>query len=214
MAILRARGILDIIRTKTASVVSRANAMTTGWGNNATVFVTPNPTIQVIDGQVVIVNKAETLAQTRAKGSAGARNVQRSILVGMLEADLTYIQGIADNASTPEQAANILQLGGVVVAAVGQHAKQILTVTQAQPGGLVLLDAFARVLKNGAKSAFFNWQSTSDGGKTFVNLPSTPKSKTTAAGFTPLTTVGFRVCFTGPTAIPGEWSQIVSFLVH
>jgi len=214
MAIHRARGILNIIRTKTASVVSRANAMTTGWGNNATVFVTPNPTIQTINGQVVIVNKAETLAQTRAKGSAGARNVQRSILVGMLETGLTYTQGIADTASTPEQAASILELGGVVVAAVGQKAKQILTVTQGPQPGEVNLEAFARVLKNGARSGFFNWQSTIDGGKTLVNLPSTPKCKTTAAGFTPLTTVGFRVCFTGPTAIPGEWSQIVNFLVH
>ncbi len=71
-----------------------------------------------------------------------------------------------------------------------------------------------RPSRAGQRKRFFNWQSTGDGGKTFVTLPSTPKSKTTVANLPPLTTYGFRVCVTNSDGVMGEWSQIVSFLVH
>jgi hypothetical protein len=79
----------------------------------------------------------------------------------------------------------------------------------------VALKANARALAGRtSKKTFFNWQMTSDGGKTFTNLPSTPKAQTSVANLTPLATYGFRVSVTNSDGAAGEWSQIVSFLVH
>src|SRR5579871_4628593 len=100
----RARGVLKIKRRKTVSVVGRANAMCVGIDGNAGLFPTPAVATSAIQAQVVIVNKCEVAAATRVKGAASARNVQRNLLVGMLEAELTYLQGVADKAPTYDQA--------------------------------------------------------------------------------------------------------------
>jgi hypothetical protein len=39
-------------------------------------------------------------------------------------------------------------------------------------------------------------------------------SKTTLAGLTPLTTVGFRVAVATTKGVTSAWSQVVDFLVH
>jgi hypothetical protein len=153
------------------------------------------------------------VARTRAKGTAKARNVQLGILVGMLEAELTYVQGCADKRSTPDEAAATIEAAALSVARVGDHAKALLAVTQGATSGSVDLDAYAKALTGGKqRKTFFNWQCTSDM-KTFVSLPSTPKHKTSVANLTPLTTYGFRVSVTNSDGIVGEWSQVVGFLV-
>ena len=210
----RARAVLKIKRTKTVSVTGKANAMCSGFAGNTTLFATPNPSIAAIETQTGVVNKTEVVAATRAKGAAAARNVQRSILVGMLETGVTYVQGLADASGTPEQAMSTILAAGLSVALVGQRAKAILTVTQGPEPGTVILNANAKALTSGIKGKFFfNWQSTADG-KTFVNLPSTPKAKTTVANLTPLSTYGFRVCITNSAGVAEAWSQVFSFLVH
>jgi hypothetical protein len=210
----RARGVLKIKRRKTVSAVGRANAMCVGIDDNTALFPSPPVTTSAIQTQVGIVNKAETLATTRAKGSASARDVQLNLLVGMMETDLTYLQGIADKSPTWDQAVATLQAGGVLVATVPNRVKAILEISQGPTAGSVLLDANAAVLTAGLKGGFFfNWESTLDG-KTFVTLPSTPKSKTSVANLTPLTSYGFRVSVTNSDGIPGTWSQIIYFLVH
>ena len=79
----------------------------------------------------------------------------------------------------------------------------------------MLLAAFAKLLGGaGTKKSCLNWQLTSDGGKTFVNLPSTPKAKTTVTGLTPAMTYGFRASVTGSDGTIGAWSQVVSLIVH
>jgi hypothetical protein len=210
----RARGKLKINGNVTASVVGRANAMCVGIDDHPNLF--PNPTVptSAIKAQVGTVHTCETVVATRAKGSATARNVQRNLLVGMLENDLLYIQGCADKAATWDQAVFILQAGGVEVAGVPIHVKPVLEVQQGKTPGSVILIAHRALLTADLKGGFFfNWDSTIDG-KTFSTLPSTPKSKTSVANLTPLTTYGFRVSVTDSTGTPGQWSQIIYFLVH
>ena len=188
--------------------------MCTGIGGETALFPLPNPSVSAVQGQVGVVGKAEVVAATRAKGAAAARNVQRTILVGMLEAWVTYVQGIADTSPSPDQAVSTILAAGLLVALVGQHNKAILAVTLGPQPGTVALSANAAALTGGSqKKSFFNWQSTIDG-KTFVNMPSTPKAKTTLANLTPLSTYGFRVSVTNSDGVAGEWSQIVSLVVH
>lgn len=212
----RARAILDIDKDNTGEVLGKAKGMLGGIGGHPNLFASPNPPLSVIKDQVVVVDAAQVLASTRAKGTATARNVQRGILVGMLETEVTYVQGVADHSATPEEAAATIEAAALKVAPVAQRTKALLTVSQGPTAGSVHLDAFAKLLvgKHQAKKTFFNWQYTADGGLTYITLSSTPKSKTTLEGLTPLHTYGFRVSLTNPDGIVEAWSQVVTFLVH
>jgi hypothetical protein len=213
MGMQRARGVLKIKPKSTVSAVGRANAMCVGIDDNASLFSTPAVATSAIQAQVVVVNKCEVVVATRARGSASARDVQRKLLVGMLETELTYLQGIADKAPTYDQAVSILEAGGVLVAIVPPHIKAILEIKQG-PAGSVSLDANVAALTAGLRGKFsFNWESTLDG-KSFATLPSTPNHLTTVANLTPMTSYGFRVSVTNAAGVSQPWSQVVYFVVR
>jgi hypothetical protein len=210
----RARPILNVRKKDPDGVTNRAEDMCTGIDGHPALFANPAVATSAIRAQVKVVNDAKALARTKAHGTAKARDAQVGILIGMMEIELTYIQGCADKCSTPDEAASTIEAAGLTVARVGNRTKPILAVTKGPTPGSVNLDANATALgANGKKKTFFNWQSTVDG-KVFVSLPSTPKHKTSVANLTPLTDVGFRVSVTNSNGIAGEWSQIVYFLIR
>src|SRR5262249_5496615 len=155
-------------------------------------FPAPVPPLATLEAQIQAVDAAEQLAATRAKGAAAARNVQREILVGMLETERSYVQTLCD--TNPAEAVAIIEAAGMAVAAAPVRNDPILKVTDGIQSGTVGLDANAAVLAGRrGKKAFFNWQWTTDGGKTFNDAPSTPHAKTMIANLMPLTMIGFRV---------------------
>ena len=104
--------------------------------------------------------------------------------------------------------------GSLTVGLTAKRDKPMLAAKQGPVAGSVDLNANAKLLTGGSrKKCFFNWQMTTDG-KTFTNLPSTPKSKTSVQNLTSLSTVGFRVCITNSSGIMEAWSQVVEILVH
>ena len=210
----RARGTLKVKKKNTVSVQGRARSFVTGVQSDTTTYASVQATATAIQKQIVVVDDAEAAAKRRVVGAASARNTQRGILVTMLETGLALVQAIADASPDYDTAVKVLQTAGLHVAIVPSRSKAILTVKQGPQPGSVELRANATALKaSKSKKACFNWQYTLDG-KVFINMPSTPTSKTSLANLTPLTTVGFRVSVTGSNGIPGEWSQTVSFLVH
>ena len=210
----RARGVLKIKRRNTVSVVGRANAMCVGIDDHPALFGTPAVATGTIRDQIVVLNKCEVVAATRVKGSASARDVQRNALLGLLETELTYLQGVADKGPTYDQSVSTLQAGGVGVAVVTTHIKAVLEIKQGKAAGSVSLDANVAALTAGLRGKFsFNWGSTTDG-KAFSTLPSTPNHLTTVSNLTPLTEYGFRVSVTDAAGVMGEWSQTFWFLVH
>ncbi len=211
--IRRAKAVLNIDPNNTNSVLKKTNEMNGGIGGHPALFGTPSPTLAALMAQAAVVSAAEILAGTRAKGTAAARDVQRSTLVSMLQASCSYVQVQADNAATVKQAVATILAAGLDVGAVGQRYKPILSVTQAATNGNAALSANAAALGANVRSkTSFNWEYTPDGGKTWIALPSTPKSKTTVSGLTALSTYGFRVSVTHSDGVAGPWSQIVSFL--
>ena len=214
MGMAYARAALRIKAGNTNSVQGRARGIVAGIGAHAQLAsLAANAT--AIDDQITTVDKAETLAGTRAKGSAAARNVQRKLLVGMLKTVLPLVQTIADQSGTVDAAIATIEAAGLVVALVTKRIKPILAAKQGPPGSPVVLEANATAL--GAirtRKNFFNWQVSSDGGLTWVTLPPTGKCKTSVANLTPLTHYGFRVALSDSSGVLGEWSQIIGFLVH
>jgi hypothetical protein len=132
--------------------------------------------------------------------------------VGMLETERSYVQTLCD--ASPGKAAAIIEAVGMAVAIAPARNDPILKVTGGMQSGTVALYASAAVLLGRrAKKAFYNWQWTTDGGKVFTTAPSTPHANTMIANLTPLTMVGFRVSITDGSG-PGEWSHVVTVLVH
>ena len=214
-AVKHARAVIKANRKNTNSVRGRAKAMSAGFTNNAALFATPDPTPKELDDQTTTLDAAETKAGTRVKGSASARNSERNKLYALLVRGRTYTQGIADAAPTLDDAVKIIEAAGLFVQIVTVPHKAILTAKQGPEPGTVDLYANATALgAAGHMKTFFNWSYTSDGGKTYIALPSTPKAKTSVANLTPLTTYGFRVSVTFSDATTGAWSQTVTFLVH
>jgi hypothetical protein len=61
-------------------------------------------------------------------------------------------------------------------------------------------------------ATFYEWEQSGDGGATWISLPSTPRSKTTASGFSPGQRVIFRF---RPVTREGarDWSQPLAIVV-
>ncbi len=214
MSTMQARGALKVRKNNTHSVQGRAKSVVAGIGASAE-LASLGANATAIANQIPVLDRAETVAATRAKGTAAARNVQRNLLVGMLKTVLPLVQAIADASPTLAGSIAVIEAAGLVVALVVKPIKPVLAATQPPQGGPVQLSANATALGavRGRKS-FFNWQATADGGRTWLTLPPTPKCKTSVANLTPLTMYGFRAAVTSSSGILGEWSPVVSFLVH
>jgi hypothetical protein len=209
-----ARATLGVRSNITRSVQGRTKAVVAGIGANPGLFSSLASNAAALQTQSGVLDTAETLAGTRARGTAAARNVQRRTLLGMLKTILPLVQAIADASPTLGGTIATIEAAGLRVALVPKRIKAILAATQSLPGSSVVLEANATAL--GAlrtRKSFFNWQATADG-TTWITLPSTPKTRTSVAGLTPLTTYGFRVALTDSSGVMGEWSPIVSFLVR
>jgi hypothetical protein len=202
-------------RKSTVSVTGKARDLAAGYAGNTTTFANPTPLPSVLLAQATVVDTAETLAATRAKGSAAARNVQRTALADLVETGILYVQGIANLSGTPEQAVSTILAARLSVASNSTYTKPILAVTQGPVSGTVILDANAAVLlgSEAGKKSYFNWSFTMDG-KTYTVVTPSPKAKTSIANLTPLTSYGFRVAVTTSDGVMGPWSAVVPFVVH
>src|SRR5207249_1529538 len=118
--------------------------------DNAAVFTSPNPPLQVFGDQIDATDEAQVVAGAGGKGTAAARDVQLGFLTGMMMSELVYIQSVAD-AGNPDEAVSTLHKGGVEVAAFALHDKAILTATQGPVPGAVILVANVGTLMGGKR---------------------------------------------------------------
>jgi hypothetical protein len=169
-------------------------------------FPNPTPTLTAV---VVAINElqiAESGAQARTKGAVVLRNEKRTALVGVLQQLRSYIQSIADEDAT--NAASIIESAGVAVRKTPTRHARVFAARQGHVSGVANVVAAVA-----GRRASYDWEYSTDGGKTWVTLPSTLQAKTTVAGLTPGSTVQFKyraVTKTGET----DWSQPVSLMVH
>ena len=187
--------------------------MNNGMSADTTRFATPNPPLPTLQAQIAKVEEIDKRARVRIQGAAKVRDLERERLVRMLETACEYVRTVCD--ASPEEADVIIQAAGLVSAVSRVYERPILKVTRGQASGTVELVAAVGLLvgSQSNRKRIFHWQWTVDGGKTFTDAPSTPTGKCSLANLTPLSVVGFRTKVT-TTAQPGEWSPIVSIVVH
>jgi hypothetical protein len=209
----RIRVALKAARNNIPVLLALAQAIYNALKANANLFTQPNPALAILSQQIQDLETAHQATFTRAKGTIAARNAKRDVLVTSLECERMYVQSLCD--ANPEQAETYITAAGMGVARAPVHAKPVLAAEQGPAPGSAKLVANATLLvgRGVRKRATFNWQVSTDGGKTWTGAPSTPLASTIVEGLTPMTTYSFRVSATVSKA-PGAWSQAVTLLVR
>jgi hypothetical protein len=115
------------------------------------------------------------------------------------------IQTVAD--ASPETSASLIQSAGIAVRKTPVRAKRAFTAKPGAVSGSVLL-----VTDAAARRAFYEWQYSADGGKTWLAAGSTLKTSSTVPGLTPGASVMFRYR-AGTKAGEGDWSQTATIIV-
>lgn len=167
-------------------------------------FPTPNPPLATINSDVTSLDAAETVALTKVKGAAAARNAKLVILVNDLKTLKAYVQTVA-NADADNADAIILSAGMSIRKSTTRN-KQDIAVKSGVVSGSVHV-----VAKAAASRASYNWQYSTNL-KTWTNLPTTLQARTTVSNLAPGTTVYFRSSAV-TKAGAADWTEPTSIIV-
>lgn len=186
------------------ALIAMAKGIVQAMTGNAN-FPSPEPALSAVNTAIADLETAETAAQARTRGAATTRNDKRAALATLLEQLKGHVQKIAD--ADLEHGAAIIQSAGM---GVKKHPVRAPRVFDAKPGttsGSVKLMAVSA-----ARRAGYEWQYSTDGGKTWLTAPVTLQAKTVISGLVPGSTAMFRY---RPVTKTGEadWSQPVSLIV-
>lgn len=209
----RIRVTLGLKPKKYLELLVRAHAIYNAMLANAAMFPNPAPTLAVLLVLLTNFDVAQQATTTKAKGTFATRNGKAALLVTGLEGEQNYIQALCD--ANPELAPELIAGAAMFAAETPVYDKPLLVakVVPATPGTVHVV-ANAKQLRAGSrKRPTFHWQSSVDGGKTWLAAQSTPRANTDIANLPLLGDASFRVCVT-LGKITGEWSQPVTILVH
>ena len=148
---------------------------------------------------------AETAALSRVKGAVAVRDDKRAVLVRLLKQLAGYVQTVADAAV--ENAGALIQSSGFSVRKTAVRKPRVFDAVQGAATGSAKLVAPSA----GARSSY-EWEYSSDGGKTWVTAPVTLQARTLVSGLAVGATVLFRY---RPVTKAGEgnWSQPIALVV-
>jgi hypothetical protein len=187
------------------ALVTYAQGIVTAMTGNAA-FPSPVPPLGTVTTAINELHVAETVAQTRAKGAVTARNDKRAVLVTLLQQLRGYVQTTAD--ANPETSATLIESAGISVKKTAVRAARSFAAKAGSVSGSAKL-----VVPRAGNRVFYEWEYSTDGGKTWIAAPATLQAKTTVTGLAPATTVLFRYRTVTKTG-EGDWSQPVSLLVR
>lgn len=176
-------------------------------GNNATIFVTPAPTLASVTTAITNLETAETLAHTRVAGSVAARDLKYDIVLKAVHGLLNYVQTLADNAVDEPTAISIINAFGFGLRTAGTRNKAPLAATKGNVSGTVDL-----VATSAGPRASYNWRKSTDN-TTWTDLLPTLQAKTTVTALTVASTVYFQYRAVTKTGA-GNWSQSVNIVVQ
>ena len=163
------------------------------------------PIVAALTTALSALDSAETATKSRTKGTVAARNAARANLIVQLHVAKAFVQQAAN--ADPEKAVEIITSAGLMTRKPTTRRKAPFAVKQGPTTGTVQL-----VAKAAAVRASYEWQWSSDGGKTWIALPITLQARTMLSGVAPGTNGLFR--FRAVTkAGEGDWSQPASFIV-
>jgi hypothetical protein len=186
------------------ALISVAKGIVQSMTSN-TSFPNPVPPLATVTAAINDLETAETAAQSKTRGAATVRDGKRATLITMLDQLKSSVQQVAD--ANRETAPALIQSGGMSVKGPAVHPPRVFAAKQGAVSGSVKLTA-----QSAARRASYEWESSVDGGKTWVLAPSTLQAKTTLSGLVPGSSYSFRY---RPVTKTGEadWSQPIALIV-
>lgn len=172
---------------------------------NAKVLPSPNPALTKLSADIADLVTKQSAVKSRTAGSTADRDAAMKLVEVDLGTERAYVEQVANG--DPANAASIADDAGMALKKVPVRNKPPLAAKPATVLGSVRLTALAT---KGAKTN--NWQYSTDGGKTWVDLPQTTKASTIVPSLMPGATVMFRQRAVTKTG-PGNWSEPVSTIV-
>jgi hypothetical protein len=186
------------------ALITYAGSVVKSMTNNPT-FPSPTPPLATVLAAIAALQTAEQAALARTKGAVPTRNEQKTVLVGQLEQLKGYVQSVVNG--NLDNGVSIIDSAGMAVRKTPAGHPRVLAAKPGPVTGSVKLTA-----PSAARRASYNWEYSTDGGKTWVAMPSTLQSKTSVSGLTSGATVLFRSCAV-TKAGQGDWSAPVSLIV-
>ena len=186
--------------------IIKVRGILTNMADNATIFTAPVPTLLSVEGHVSDLDTAEAKAQTRAKGTAAARDLKYEVVLQDVRDLTAYVQKLADESADEATAVAIIQASGFSLKVNGVYIKPPLAAKNGPVSGTILLRAAL-----GGKRGSHEWQMSLNN-QNWTGLPPTTKASTQVDNLTRLSVQHFRhrlITSKGPE----EWSQSVSVVV-
>ena len=196
--------VLGLDRAVIARLIERVSAIATAMAENKATFPSPTPSIPTVQADVAALVTAQNALKSKT-GSRADRDTKAKVVVadaGQLHA---YVQLLVN--ASPENAESIATQAAMTLRRKGSRSKPSLAVKQTVSGTVTV------VAKATRGAAVNEWQYSTDGGKTWNDVPPTTKAKTLITGLTPGVTVSYRqraVTKTGRT----DWSPTVIAVVQ
>ena len=135
-----------------------------------------------------------------------SRPAGREKLVALLKLLKAYVQSVADD--NAENAASIILSAGMDLVERGDKPKQDIVVEQGSLSGEARI-----ILRAWAKLANYAVQMSSDGGKTWIDLPKRNQAKIIVSNLVPGTTYLFRYRVATRRGPVSDWSTPYAFIV-
>ena len=195
---------LDLPKQVGALVTYTQNIVARMTGNAN--FTTPVPALSAVTTACNTLQNAETAALARTKGAVATRNEARTALVALLQQLRGYIQSIADG--NLENGTSIIESAGIAVRKPVVRKPRVFNAAPGAVSGSVKLIAASA----GPRSSY-EWEYSTDGGKTWVTQPVTIQAKTSVSGLTPGASVQFRYKPVTAKGGEGDWSQPVTLII-
>ena len=187
-----------------AALIAYAQAIITAMTSNPR-FPSPVPGLALVTAAIAALQSAQSSALARTKGAVTARNDKKAALVALLQQLRMYVQTVAD--ADLENSAAIIQSAGIAVKKAPLRKPRVFDAVQGAVSGTVKL-----VTTSAAKSASYDWEYSSDGGKTWIPLPSTLQAKTSITGLAQGSTVQVRYRSVTKAGV-ADWSQPMSLFL-
>jgi hypothetical protein len=186
-------------------LISVAKGIVQAFTGNAS-LPNPDPTLAAVNAAIADLETAQTEAQSRTKGAVETRNQKRAVLEALILRLKVFVQKVAD--ADREHAPAIIQSAAMNVRKVAGRKKRTFGAKQGNVSGSVGLET-----ASAGHRAYYEWEVSADGGKTWQLASSTTQTKTTVTGLQPGATYSFR-CRPVTKVGAGDWTQPVSWIVR
>jgi hypothetical protein len=187
-------------------LIVRANAIVTAVGNaKGTYFPSPSPALASVTTHVGTLATCESNLKSRVNGGTVAvRDAARKAVIIDLKQLRSYVTQIAD--ADPDHASVIADAAAMYIRTQTHPEKPPLAVKHLAIG---VVQVIAKATLGGKAN---DWQYSTDGGKTWISVPSTTKAKTVITGLQSGVTTMFRQRALTKNGVQ-DWGQPISAMV-